>query len=278
MIRLFASDMDGTFLDETHNTDAETIAYLKEIRSQGYHFAVATGRNVHGTKRIDGIWEADVYLILLNGALILDVDRNVIFEKPIDPDFIKKLVTAFPNKLFHFVTKDKILTTASKSELEQYCLKRHPASRSKSFEVETFLSQFQYGMDVETILTQPILKINLAEYDEKEYQALDFFLKKHTEAVVNAPFEDHYFEITDHTIDKAQGVEQLATLLHLDLDQVAVFGDGGNDVSMLKYFKHSYAMENGCTKAKEAAREVIGHCRDKAVIKKMNAILASQKI
>lgn len=45
-----------------------------------------------------------------------------------------------------------------------------------------------------------------------------------------------------------------------------MYGDGLNDLEMLKYFANSYAMTNGCQEAKEAAHYQIGTNKDHAVV------------
>ena len=53
---------------------------------------------------------------------------------------------------------------------------------------------------------------------------------------------------------KATALAALCGQLDYDPAQVMCFGDGGNDVDMLRYCGRSYAMENGTDAAKAAAR------------------------
>ena len=50
---------------------------------------------------------------------------------------------------------------------------------------------------------------------------------------------------------KASGIQRLAERWGITPEQCAAFGDGGNDVEMLKYCGHSYAMENASPEAKK---------------------------
>lgn len=46
MIKLIASDMDGTLLDEHSGVPAETFGLIRELREVGIHFAASSGRRL----------------------------------------------------------------------------------------------------------------------------------------------------------------------------------------------------------------------------------------
>ena len=55
---------------------------------------------------------------------------------------------------------------------------------------------------------------------------------------------------------KASGIRRLVKRWGISPDQCAAFGDGGNDIEMLKYCGFSYAMENASPDVKAAAKYV----------------------
>ena len=48
MIRVIASDMDGTLLGDDHRIAPETLEAIKEAQEAGIRFMIATGRNFKG--------------------------------------------------------------------------------------------------------------------------------------------------------------------------------------------------------------------------------------
>ena len=46
MIKLFASDLDGTLLNLLHDTDRTIRDAIREVTASGAHFSVATGRTM----------------------------------------------------------------------------------------------------------------------------------------------------------------------------------------------------------------------------------------
>lgn len=55
---------------------------------------------------------------------------------------------------------------------------------------------------------------------------------------------------------KAAGIKRLAKCWDISPEQCVAFGDGGNDIEMLKYCGHSYAMGNASQKVKDAAKYI----------------------
>ena len=68
----------------------------------------------------------------------------------------------------------------------------------------------------------------------------------------SSSYEDN-IEITCDDYDKGIMLREVLKLKGLTLDEVATFGDGLNDVCMLKGFPYSFTPANGCKEAKEAA-------------------------
>ena len=108
---------------------------------------------------------------------------------------------------------------------------------------------------------------------------LDAFLAEHADTAVNAPFSSVMYEITSVGVNKGEAVAWLADYLGIGQDEVAVYGDGGNDVAMLRRFSrygHAYAPKEACGDALEAASEVIGSYAWHAVPRHMRRTVARQ--
>ena len=52
---------------------------------------------------------------------------------------------------------------------------------------------------------------------------------------------------------------------HIDRSEAVAFGDGNNDLEMLKAVGHGIAMGNGSDELKEIAEEVCGHVADEGI-------------
>ena len=66
----------------------------------------------------------------------------------------------------------------------------------------------------------------------------------------------HNLEISSAGADKGRALAQLCARLGIAREEVMAFGDGGNDVEMLRWAGCSFAMENGMDCAREAADQI----------------------
>lgn len=260
MIKLFASDLDGTLLNLFHVTDDAILGAIRAAVRTGAHVAAATGRT--NTWRGDGGFEPNtIESICANGAIIRDRDGRVLKQYIVDPAFIEELIPAFPGICFDCVTSEAIYSTGTR-EMRQAGLKTDTRWRrllmSSMRARASFNTEHHYSQPLAQILEHDVCKVNCRVPDPGMERELFAFLGERADTVVNAPFNPALFEITDAGCNKGESVAWLADYLGIRKDEVAVYGDGGNDIAMLERFEHAYATANGTPEAKVAAGTVIG--------------------
>ena len=103
------------------------------------------------------------------------------------------------------------------------------------------------------------------------------FLEKYSSSIVNAPCDKNLIEITKQGVNKGNAVHWLGQYLHIEDDEIAVYGDGGNDLQMLSMFEHSYAPCTALEEAKYAANNQLGPYYEYSVARNMLETLAKQK-
>ena len=83
---LFATDLDGTILHHD-SMNEEDLAAVNKLKELGAMIAVATGRPLNGVETVfqNHGFEPD-FMVLMNGALIVDSSGNTLAEKTIDTD------------------------------------------------------------------------------------------------------------------------------------------------------------------------------------------------
>jgi len=85
-------------------------------------------------------------------------------------------------------------------------------------------------------------------------------------------------EVNAKEAKKGLALEVAIEKMGFSKDEVAVFGDGLNDVSMFELFPNSYAPANAEYDVKKKAKEIIPSNNDDGVGKKINEILYHNKI
>lgn len=85
-----------------------------------------------------------------------------------------------------------------------------------------------------------------------------------------------YTNIMPRGWNKGTAVLWLADYLGISEDDIFVFGDADNDLTMLKAVKNSVALGEATPAATEAARWHIGKCEDDAVAKAIESLVAGE--
>lgn len=257
-IKLFASDLDGTLLNAVHLADGPVLASIREVRRAGAHFSIATGRTLRNNRQMD--FEGNVAVVCANGALVLDEEGQLIRSSVIDGAFVEELMRAFPRAGFDFVTAEHTYHTGTEAEHAAVYANapwwRRIVMRGMSM---TGGPEHIYEASAAQIAGLEVCKANAHIRDAGLAAEVSAFVAEHANSVVNAPFDPCMFEITAADVNKGEAVSWFASYLGIRDDEVAVYGDGGNDIVMLERFEHAYATANGSDAAKRAAGHVIGH-------------------
>ena len=261
MIKLFASDLDGTLLGAFHTVDAPVRAAVEEVTASGAHFAIATGRSMRSNHDF-GFGGLDVEAIGANGSVIYGRDGEVLKHFTMDPAVLEEMLRAFPQVCFECVGVSRTYVTGSMERQQQNFQLDGPirriAMRGMRSNRARMLETCLFNQPVEEIMKHHIGKVNTRVADPALNAELKAYLAERSEALVNAPFSPAMFEISDVGINKGTAVAWLAGYLGISEDEVAVYGDGGNDVAMLERFDHAYATRCACPEAKAAACAVVG--------------------
>ena len=69
-----------------------------------------------------------------------------------------------------------------------------------------------------------------------------------------------HVRFTSPVVNKARMLKKLAMELNIAEDEIMVFGDGENDISLFKNFCHSRAVANSVPEIKNMAERVIESC------------------
>ena len=278
MIRLFACDLDGTLLNFFHQVDGTVLKAIRAVSDAGLEFAVATGRTMRAAQRREfGFGDVRMHSVGMNGAMVYNADDELIYAKPLKKDLLEELLKAFPDIGFECVGYDHIFVTDSRERHAVYGGRKGLMGLVMRPMRAKFLAGCRFDQTMADILGRDILKVNCHVRDPARERDLKDFVAAHADRVVNAPFDPCMFELTDKDVNKGTAVAYLARYLGIEEGEVAVYGDGGNDLEMLGRFKHAYATSNGSDAAKRAAGNVIGNCAFYAVPRHIMRTVRAQR-
>ena len=91
MIKVIASDMDGTLLGDDHKPAPETLAAVKKACDAGIRFMIATGRNFPGAMAELKDAELVCDYIVGSGAEVRNPQQEVVVTHPISIELCRAI-------------------------------------------------------------------------------------------------------------------------------------------------------------------------------------------
>ena len=283
MIRLFVSDIDGTLVNERSEFEKETIDAIRRFQNNGGIFMIATGRNSWEVDQITSEVD-DVVINCVNGALLCLENGDVILSESIDHQVVKDISEyCLKNDiLVEFHGFDYTYTMYDEKTFKE----RSDRHFRKSYKKETVDEFYQlifcqgtmvYDIPIEEILSHEIAKIEVLYINDEDK---DILIRECNKQLERCNYSADSFmsniEITSEKADKGLAIRHYCQLMGIDEDEVAVIGDSGNDVAMLKRFRNSYAMANADEETKKAANFTALSNRELAVAKLLDQIMKDQ--
>ncbi len=247
-IKVVFFDIDGTLLSgKTGKVPASTIQAIKKMQEKGIKAVVASGRDIreYKTLPLQDI-SFDAYLTL-NGNLCLDKEEKLFAGNEIDPDEVEILVSIFDAGKIPFVLI---------GEDKRYI---------------NYVNDTVIKTQLATKGTIP----DIGEYKgEKIYQCISFVDKETREKLERlldkcsiTSWNDTGIDIIAKTGGKAAGIEKYLDKMEISRNQTMAFGDGENDITMLKCVGIGVAMDNGKEELKKEADYVTADIDDDGIEK-----------
>ena len=268
MIKVIASDMDGTLLNDAHELEPQTVEAIRRAQERGIRFMIATGRNFSQTmEQLDGL-DLGCDYILASGAEVRDEKQQVVSRIAMDPELCAEVfeeLCKWPVSVI-FSTDSYSYRIGTPEEVEQSLILQAQnfhldISEAALRESPLFLrmkENTRASRDMEELKKAgvPIYKIFLFSEDGAMLRRLGEVLSGDGRIAVAASFETN-LEITDVRAQKGPVLKAYIESLGYTMDEVMVLGDSTNDFSMLSMdFGATVAMGNAMPEVKEAAKYV----------------------
>ena len=270
MIKLVLTDLDNTLIAHKPGepfgdaviTD-EGLAAIRALLDAGVHFGPSTGRGpasmAHTFRDQAWAYESGAYA---NGQLIY-LDGQVVHEEWCSAELLQRVVDIVDEQPYGitviFNLEDDAASWGVSSNAEKiarYAGERFVSRVEPRITAPSMKTIIRMGHDA---AATPVLRDLLAA----EVPELDFVLPS-PEAMV--------IDITPKGYGKGSAVHIMAKALGIGLDEVAVFGDADNDLSMLQAVPNSVAVANASEAAAAAARWHIGDAQEQSVARAMAEI------
>ncbi|MCI1893404.1 MAG: Cof-type HAD-IIB family hydrolase [Lactobacillus sp.] len=241
MLQLVAVDMDGTFLRSDQDYDRARFARVHQmLNNHGVRFVVASGNQYYQLRSFFQDYPETIY-VAENGAYIRDETQTYAVHTftPAETAKITAILTSHPEL--------KIVACGVKSGYVR-------ASEGDAFITNT--RRYYHRLAVQPTLEvtdDDILKFGMNFPPERTEEFLQVLGEELRGLAVATSSGHGDIDIIQPGRHKAAGLAELGQVLNIPLANMAAFGDGGNDLEMIKEVGLGVAMANAQPAVKQAA-------------------------
>ncbi|MEE0439393.1 MAG: HAD family hydrolase [Ruminococcus sp.] len=246
MIRLIATDMDGTLLDAEKNLPRALPQLLQELYRRDIVFAIASGRSRIALTSLFGDLAASLIFICDNGGYI-QIPGQAPLLHSMQPEAVHTVLDLC--RQLHQV----VPVLCCQHDIY------YPQSAQEQFqnEINNFYKQFQhcpYEALYDIAKQDPVLKIALCDMAGPMQNSFPALQKEFGNSMNLLVSGNCWMDVMPAGIDKGMGIRTLQNHLGISPEETMTFGDFYNDVAMFQASAYSYAMENAEEGVKQQAR------------------------
>ncbi len=240
--RLAVIDLDETLLGPDKQISPENAAAVKELQTEGIHVMLASGRRHENMLVFHQQLGLHGAIVSSGGALVKDAEtQEILLQSLIPIDLAAELATEGIERgvTLIFYHQDGV-----------YVYEKTPW---------TDVYQKQTGEnviicpDLSLLASRPPLKVIWADAVERIASFLEQMQAKYHDRLDVLTTEPYSLEFTNAGVNKAVGIAAVADVYGIKPAEIMAFGDGNNDVAMLKWAGLGVAMGHARTSAKAAA-------------------------
>lgn len=243
-------DIDGTLLSfKTHQVPKSTEEAIKKLKDRGIKVIVSTGRSINSIDHVKYL-NFDGF-ITFNGGYCVTREGEVLFRQAIDPRDIQAVLNyAKDHPLsFSFMSEEKITIHDVTPEIAgMYAHLNLPVPPL---------------VDVDNVDLSSVLQTNIFLGPEDESE----FMQKVMPNSLASRWTPLFADVNPKGQSKQVGIDIFCAHFGLDIKQTMAFGDGGNDITMLKHVAIGVAMGNANPEVKEIADYVTADVDSKGIEK-----------
>ena len=263
-IKLIAFDLDDTILNTQKKLTPETLRVLYKAAELGIEIVPSTGRFWGAvTDEIKNLPFIH-YAVILNGAAIYDVKKSETIARFEIPNERADLMAGVFDELP--VIYDAIIDG-------QGYMNRNFHDRVKDVTIGEWQYKIIHDLRKPVDDLHEVIKSANSGIQKMQIYTLDKELRENLLAALPVIFQNNLFtssvpnniEINDLRANKGDGLRFIASHLGLDMSQTMAFGDGLNDISMIKSAGIGVAMGNAVHELKDIADHVTDSCDNDGV-------------
>ncbi len=260
MIRLVASDIDGTIIGENNIVSTQNRKAINDMMQSNINFTICTGKPYAMVKRFCEDLHAS-YGIFGNGNQIVDLKTGKeIFRKTLTTEEVNTCIAIAKkeNLHIHLYTENEVITPKLMyMDLRNFILKDSLFHNDLNFKIVPSIEKYikkenptvfkliiSSPSSVENLKRELDAKMNLTIYRIEK-------AKEYKDRIINKEYE--YLDITPNKTNKKEALEILSKYLEISSSEVMAIGDNLNDIDMIQNSGIGVAVANAYDDVKKVA-------------------------
>ncbi|RDU23371.1 HAD family hydrolase [Anaerosacchariphilus polymeriproducens] len=232
MIKLIASDIDGTLLEKSGDSISESmIEIVKVLIDKGIIFVAASGRQYDNLRRLFSPIKDQIGYIAENGSQIYYKEHSIM-QEPIAPEVVRGILEDVYEK-----DECEVVMTGKKGTYIQ------PKGEFFRHYMEEVLKYDLQIVDDILAVEDEILKISIQDKNGIDEAAV-YFKEKWGKTLSVVTSGIIWMDLLAFGVNKGSAMRALQEKLDIKSEECIAFGDNYNDVEMFESVGTSYAMSN----------------------------------
>lgn len=269
MIKCVVSDLDGTLLYEGKLSDNNYKA-IKLLQENDILFVIATGRNIQELDILD-LKGINCPKVLVNGSLVLDKKGDVLSLTNFENDTLEKMLKVISEYDVGYILYTKDMRYVVKKDVLIYSFRNSMNVFGNNF--------FDSVKEIDDDILHNTTFCKVEILDGEHFTMLEEINKRLSliDGLSCTSSDPNNVEVIAEDVTKYSGIKVLMEKYGIKDDEIAIFGDSNNDLSMFENVIESYAMGNANDKIKSLAKYIAADCKDDGFYKAITKIIEMNK-
>ena len=240
MIKLIATDMDGTLLKSNNEIQDGFYDVFHKLKEKDIIFAAASGRQYYNLlEKFKGL-DNNMMFIAENGTFVVYRGEELIVNS-LDKEIALELI-----KVGRTIENSYIILCGKNSAYIE--------SRDERLieQTEKYYARYEVVEDL-TKVEDDILKVTICDFSGSEGNSNKYFDDYRDKAQICVSGEI-WLDMMAKGVNKGLAIKEIQEKLGIKHEETMVFGDYLNDLEMMDSAYHSYAMDNAHDDLKKVAR------------------------
>ncbi|HVG18727.1 MAG TPA: HAD family hydrolase [Blastocatellia bacterium] len=242
-IALVISDIDGTLITSNHELTEATRAEARRLYDRGVRLSLASSRPPRSILPFAEALQLSAPFAAFNGALVTTPDGGVVAGSVIAPSVIARVKAIADEFGLGMWLYDESEWWAARRDA---FVDREEHTSGFGPKIDGYGERIKADANKLTVVGKPEL---VAQAEQRVLGELGG-------EVSASRSKPRFLDVTAHGMHKGAAVVRLAEIFKVSTEQVAVIGDGPNDVDMFRQAGVSIAMGQAVDGVREAASHV----------------------